>query len=236
MATVVFETTAPKDFKPGNRTETKPAGQSGQLLSTCLAEILAPRPESARLSLNDVITQTQGRGLYLMMMVLCLPFVGPLPLLGASTPLGAIICLLAARLALDYPPQLPAFIGERKLPAMNAPWLAKGGVRLMRWLERHIRPRGSGWMAWRTVRSFNAALIAWLAFLLALPLPIPGTNLLPAQAIMILAACMLQGDGRIVWFGYLSAALANAYFAAWGVAFWFFPGQYEAWLQTFFAR
>lgn len=202
-----------------------------KLLSQSLAEILALQAENERLSLNDIVERTQGRGLYLLIVLLCLPFVAPLPIAGASTPLGAMILLISGRFALGLPNRLPDFVGRRKIPALKARWFTHGSVSVLRWVERWVKPRGSGWMEWRSVQCLNASLIAWMALLLALPLPIPATNMLPAQAIVILTACMMEDDGRVIWLGYFYALLTTAYFALWGVAFFFFPRHYKAMLH-----
>jgi hypothetical protein len=89
-------------------------------LSESLAEMLAERPGGERWAMNDLLEHTEGRGLYLIMVLLCLPFVAPLPIAGASTPLGAVILLLSGRMAFGLPPGLPSFIGRLKIPAIRA--------------------------------------------------------------------------------------------------------------------
>jgi hypothetical protein len=202
-------------------------------LSESLAELLVARADGERLVVNDLLERTGGRGLYLIMVLLCLPFVAPLPIFGVSLPLGTILLFLSGRLALGLPPSLPGGIGKLRIPAIAIPRLAGGGVRTLRWVEKWVKPRGSEWMEWRAVRCFNASLIAWMAFLLALPLPVPASNMLPAQAIVILTACMMEDDGRVIWFGYFYTALTTAYFALWGVAFFFFPRHYKEMLHWF---
>lgn len=203
-------------------------------LSESLTEILAAQTEGNRPVMNDLLERTEGRGLYLIMVLLCLPFIAPLPIVGVSTLLGVVIMFLSGRLALGLPPHLPGFIGHRKIPAIGDTRFAVGGVRILRWVERWVKPRGTEWMEWRAVRSLNAALIVWLAFLLALPLPFPCTNMLPAQAIVILTACMMEEDGRVIWLGYIYTVLVTAYFTLWGVAFFFFPRHYKEMLHWFY--
>ena len=65
----------------------------------------------------------------------------------------------------------------------------------------------------------RALLIALLAFLLALPLPSAPffpTNGLPAYAIILLAAAMMEDDGVLVWFGYALALATIVFFASIG--------------------
>ena len=202
-------------------------------LSASLEEILAGDASNTRPTMNALLERTEGRGLYLMMMVLCLPFVAPLPIAGASTPLGAVIAWLAVRLALGLPPQLPKIIGARRLPSDRFPKVIRGGVRLLRFIEKWIRPRRTGWLSWRAVRTSNALLVALMAVLLALPLPIPATNLLPANAIVVLAASMMEEDGLLIWLGYAVAAITAAYFTALVILVFFFPEYYRHLLGLF---
>jgi hypothetical protein len=195
-------------------------------LSLSLEAMLVRPCEVERPTMNELLEQTEGRGLYLMMIVLCLPFVAPLPIAGASTPLGTVIVILAARLALGLPPRLPRCIGARRLPSDRFPKVVRGGVRLLRFIERWIKPRGTGWLGWRAARTGNALLLAFMAFLLALPLPIPATNLLPADAIVLVAASMMEEDGRFIWVGYAVSLLTMVYFTGLGIVIIFFP-QYQ---------
>ncbi len=104
-------------------------------LSESLAEVLSSHAWNTRPSMNELLERTEGRGIFLVMIILCLPFVAPLPIAGVSTPLGIVIGWLAARLALQLPPGLPDIIGRRLLPSDRFPKFIRGGVKLLRsWL------------------------------------------------------------------------------------------------------
>jgi hypothetical protein len=182
-----------------------------QPLSKELAAIVAEHGAPGSVSLNHLLVRTQGRALYLVIMILCLPFVVPVSIPGLSTVLGTIIALLALRLALGQEPRLPRFLGERKLPVAR---ILKASIRFLRLIERVIRPRRTRWLTWRSARFFNSMVIIFLAFLLALPLPAPPfffTNSLPSYAIILLAASMMEEDGVLIWAAY-ALVLANIIF------------------------
>ena len=198
-------------------------------LSQSLARILNEHPPGDGINMNFLLARTEGRGLYLLMILLCLPFAPLLSPPGLSLLLGGVVLVLALALAINAKPALPGFIGARPLPPQLHTSLAEllaaspgasphgGGARQMllrmgvsflRFLERWVRPRRTRWMAWRLSRLVNALLIALMAFLLALPLPSAPffpTNGLPAYAIMVLAASMMEEDGVLIWFGYAFA-------------------------------
>src|SRR6185503_5123696 len=67
------------------------------------------------LTANRVIEGTDGRGLYLVLIIFSLPFVAWVSVPGMSTVLGAMIGILALRLALGKRPRLPKFLGDRVL-------------------------------------------------------------------------------------------------------------------------
>lgn len=183
-------------------------------LSQSLARILESRGEGQPLTANLLIERTQGRGLYLVMIILCLPFTVPVSVPGLSTILGGVIAIIAARMAVGKKPHLPRSLGERQLPAAIQKRIVGGSVRLLRWLEKLVRPRRTRWLAWRAARFVNALLIVFLALLLALPIPpiIPFTNSFPGYAIIFLSMSMMEEDGVMIWIGYAMAIATVIYF------------------------
>ncbi len=183
-------------------------------LSVSLEQILEHQSARERLTLNALLDKTEGRGLYLVMVLLCLPFVTVNPLPGASVVFGIVIMFMSARLAFELPPRLPKFIGNRELPPKAMKAVLRGSVRVLRLLERMVKPRDSAWMSWQATRSINALLICFMAFLLALPLPPipPLTNTLPGLAIVLLAVSMMEEDGVMIWVGYAVSVGTTVYF------------------------
>ncbi len=182
-------------------------------LSERLSAILGDSSAAPGLTINQVIAQTEGRGIYLVIIVLSLPFISPIPLIGLSSILGPVIAFLALRLALGRSAWVPRTLGERPLPPGLRQFIGGGGVKSLRWIERFIRPRRSAWMNWRATRIAHCSLIASMALLLALPLPIPFTNSLPTLTVIVMAASMMEADGVTVFVGYALALGTLAYFA-----------------------
>ena len=185
-----------------------------QPLSENLQDLLRKDPALGHITLNRLLDKTGGRGLYLVMILLNLPFLVPVPLPGVSVVFGLVCLFLSVRLAFDLPPRLPRFVGERELPGEKMRIVLVASVRILKFLEKYVRPRRTQWMTWRTARFGNAALLAFLSFLLALPIPPvpPLTNLLPGYSIVLLAVAMMEEDGVIIWLGYGMSILTTAYF------------------------
>jgi hypothetical protein len=183
----------------------------GETLSQELARLVESAPADQPLTLNRLLRDTGGRGLFLVVILLSLPFITPIPLPGVSTVLGLVIGVLAVRLAVELPPSLPPSLGDRSLDAGASRKVLAASVKLLRLIERLAKPRRSAWLGWRAVRFFNAGLMALMAFLLMLPFPPfpPFTNSLPAWSLIVLAASMMEEDGALIWAGYvLSVATA----------------------------
>lgn len=182
-------------------------------LSQELSELLDRVRPDERLSLNDVFLATDGRGLFLFIILLCLPFVTPVSIPGVSNVFGVILGLLGLRLALGLAPCLPPFIGGRPLPP-GFQKVLRASTKVVRFLERWARPRRDAWLSWPVARFANGMLLTLMAILLALPLPplVPFTNTLPAYAILFLALSIMEEDGLLIWLAYALSAATCGYF------------------------
>jgi hypothetical protein len=176
-------------------------------LSQDLEQVLADEGALDWLTINELIRQTEGRGIYLVMILLSLPFITPLPLPGLSNLLGVVMLILGIRLALGREPRLPRLLGDRPLQARRFQRVVRGSVRVVRFVEKCVRPRRSFWLRWKPVRIGNAMLLAFMGFVLALPIPpiVLFSNALPSYAIILTAASMMEEDGVMIWFGYAVA-------------------------------
>ncbi|HWL17697.1 MAG TPA: exopolysaccharide biosynthesis protein [Opitutus sp.] len=173
--------------------------------------------EVETVTLREAMAVLKGRGYVLLVMLLALPFSTPIPLPGLSTPFGFIIALIGVRLALGKKPWLPAKLLDTRLPPKLFAKVFAAARTILRGFEYFLRPR----LLWLTrpgpLAQVHAIPIVLCAVLLLLPLPIPFSNLLPAFAILLLAAGLLENDGLFILVGYVAAVLAHAYFVLVGV-------------------
>lgn len=165
-------------------------------------------------TVRELIVTLQGRAYDFLLLLLALPFLVPVPLLGLSTPFGAVIAVIAARLMLGQRPWLPAKLLDTRLPPKFFPMMLAGARRILRAFELFLRPR-LPWLVAAPLPQLHAFIIFVAAVLLLLPLP-PGTNFPPAACIVIMAAGLLERDGLFVLLGYVTFALNMVFFALFG--------------------
>lgn len=186
-------------------------------LSEELAD-LRTRVADRSVTIREVLQALRGRAYMLLVILLSLPFLLPLPIPGLSTPFGLAIILICFRLALGQRPWLPKSIQRRRLPAGLIPRILDLAARIIRWLERILKPRWLVLTEHALIRQLHAVVMVAGACVLLLPLPIPLSNGLPAWSILLLACGQLERDGRAVVLGYVMFALSIAYLWLFGEA------------------
>ncbi len=167
---------------------------------------------------REVLAVLHKRGYTVLLILLAFPFCTPVPLPGVSIPFGVVIAFIGLRLALGQKPWLPARLLDTELPPKFFPRLLGATRRLVRFLEYFLRPRLSGVLRWPVTRHLVGAMILVCGLLMTLPLPLPFSNGLPAMAVLLLAAAMLEEDGYAAVAGGAVFVLALVYFAGvfWG--------------------
>ena len=175
--------------------------------------LLALRFDTQPACLREVVEQLQGRGYALVLILLCLPFLTPIPVPMVSTLFGAAIALIGLRQALGQRPRLPRRMLQMQIPAKWFPRLLKASSRIVRALEWILKPRWQ-WLHNRVVfRRVRAVLILLCGLKLLLPLPVPMSNFFPAATALLLAASELEEDGLIYCVGLLAFVVSTAFFA-----------------------
>lgn len=186
-------------------------------LSVELAELQA-RAGAGPITLREVIHLLGGRAYLLLVLLLSLPFITPLPLPGLSVPFGLAIALISLRLSLGQKPWLSKNLQRKQLPAGFIAKVFRVAEKVLRFLEKFLRPRMTFLTDTSLLRQLHALLMLVAALALLLPLPIPFTNSFPAWTILLVAAGLLERDGAFVLGGYIVFAAGVVYFVFLGDA------------------
>lgn len=198
--------------------------------------------------IRTLLTEYSGQPLYLstllkhsgeysfgvMITLLTLPFLLPVPLVGISTLLNLASFLLGMQLGLGFhQPWLPRWLTRLHLSSAVSTGLLKNLDCLLHPLERLVRPRLEvlvrNSLSWRLI----GFCVAWCAALSALPLPIPFTNKIPALATLFLAIGMVELDGMLICFGYVTVVLTTVLFAALSSIIWEMLGSWTKLLTDY---
>jgi hypothetical protein len=179
-----------------------------------VADRLAKTLTHRGLTVAQLVYALEGKGHAAIMAVLALPFCFPIQVPGLSTPFGIILIFSGLRIAYGQAPWLPGWLMVREIPKPTAMALLNG----LRWIatpaEKVLHPRWHGLCRHPGLHRMHGLLVAFLAILLALPLPIPFSNLLAAVPILLISLALLEDDGAFLIAGYVAALPCGVFFGA----------------------
>lgn len=158
--------------------------------------------QDKEIKLGTIFEILTGRGYGAMLILLSLPFCIPIPLPGFSTPFGIVLALIGLRVAFAKHLWWPKWILERKFSSERIDHLMDRVMRAVKWLQKFLRPRYSFLVTKPAFHRMHGILVCVLGGLLALPLPIPGSNVVFAFPILCIGLGLLEDDGIAVSLGY----------------------------------
>ncbi len=164
--------------------------------------LILKRSKRAPVTLRMIFTIMSGKGKPLILIFLSLPFCLPIQIPGLSTPFGLVIMFIALRIAFGKRIWLPKSILNKKIPSHFLRKVIDKSTWVLIKLKRIMHPR-LHWVCDHPISHLIHGLcLAILGFFLALPLPIPLTNLIAAWSILIISIGLLEEDGIFVLVGY----------------------------------
>jgi len=164
---------------------------------------------------RELLALAGEQGLLLALLVLTVPFLFPVSIPGVSTVFGLVGILISLGVTLNRVPWLPERLLDRAIATEKlVPAIGKGADAFHR-IDRFSHPRLHRLTDGRTVNRLNGLGLLAGNVLLLFPLSfVPFSNTLPAVAVLLLAAGMLQRDGLLILFGYLFLLATVVYFGA----------------------
>ena len=175
------------------------------------------KSEPNGLTLEQLIDLFKNRSHPLIILFLSLPFVQPLPLFGLSSILGGVIFLSGLLMVLQAKPWVPVRFQQKIIQKSLVQSCTSTLIKVLNRTEKYIKPRFTFLSTSLPAKIFNGLLIMLFAFLLALPLPIPFTNSVPAYFLVMNAVGCLEEDGLLIGLSYLVAIAGIIFFITLGV-------------------
>jgi hypothetical protein len=161
--------------------------------------------------LQDILDIFGADGHYVLILFFILPFLQPIPLFGLSTPFGLLIAAISIFAYRRKPAWIPARWADRSLKGSTVKRIAEGSERIFEKLGFLLHPRLKYFFQ-GPFRFINVSLLVLNAVLLALPLPIPFSNSLPAWMILFQTLAHLEEDGAFILASYVQTVLCLVYF------------------------
>jgi hypothetical protein len=169
------------------------------------------------LFIAEILRILSGKGRSLILILLSIPFCQPIQIPGLSTPFGLAIAFIGLRIVFGKRIWLPKKLLEKKIPILTFEKIMDKTLALVRKIKPWIHPR----LTWMCHSPFmergNGLIIFILGIFLALPLPIPLSNLTAAWSIFLVALGGLEDDGVFVLIGYLLSLLTVMFFLLMGL-------------------
>ncbi|UYL08271.1 exopolysaccharide biosynthesis protein [Bdellovibrio sp. SKB1291214] len=166
------------------------------------------------LSLKKVFNLLGEEGHGMILLILCLPYLFPIPVPGLSTISGMLIILVSFFLFLRRPPWLPQRWENVKISANTIIKTSTYAEKVWTYVAKIVRKRMMFFHDMPVFRLLNFLVLAVNAVLLALPLPIPFSNTVPAISIVLCAIGYLEKDGLFTLFSYAWCAVVASFFTS----------------------
>lgn len=173
---------------------------------------LLQKANEGPLSIGDILKTLSGNGRLLILILLSLPFCQPLQIPGFSTPFGLAIAFVGLRMAFWKKIWLPQRILSVQIPYATLKQITDKTLNLDKKFKSWIYPRWFWITHYPFKRIVNGIIICVLGIFLALPLPIPLSNLTAGWAILFISLGLLYDDGVLVLCGYFISLLTIGFF------------------------
>jgi len=166
-----------------------------------------------KITLGDLIIRLEERATLVLLALFALPFITPIPTAGLSMPFGFAAAVIGLGILLDRQPPWPDRLLQVNLPAGLVGRLISAGSRIWGLVDRLMRPRLAWMVTAKPCRRLHGFAALTSGILLALPLPIPFSNALPAITLLVLAAGLLQRDGLALMAAQVGFLVTLCFFA-----------------------
>lgn len=202
-------------------------GKKNSLATQLNALLLLAKDED--ITLRTVIDTLAGKGQAVIMILFSLPFCQPIQIPGFSTPFGLVLAFIGLRVAFGHRVWFPEVILNKKISYDILKKIASIAIKITNKLRFLTSTRLTWLVQTPALHILHGLTITLLAILLALPLPIPFSNLFAAYPILAFGLGLLEDDGVMIIIAYVLSILCLVFFAVVG---WFGKEGLVLLLQT----
>lgn len=187
--------------------EMSPAGVQHEKTSDIVARV-ARENQADTISVGQLVEALSDRSFGVIIILFALPNA----IIPIAWVLGTPILIFAVQLVLGrQKPWVPAFMSRQKISRETFNKIADYVVRYLSMMEKWLKPRWS----WLTSDAAERVIGLWMVFLvLILLVPVPFGNAMPAFAISIIAAGLIEKDGAAILVGSLIGLAGTFYVVA----------------------
>ena len=152
---------------------------------------------------STVLEELKGRGYPALLVLIGLPFCLPIQIPGLSTPFGLFLAFIGLRIAFGKRVHLPNWLLSKQIPYDTLKKIVETMNKGLVWGRHLLRPRLVMLVQHSWLHCCHGLFVTMLSLILALPLPIPFTNLLTAIPIVLIGLSLLEDDGVVLILAYL---------------------------------
>jgi hypothetical protein len=154
------------------------------------------------LVIQEILTILAKQGKLLMILLLTFPFCQPIQIPGFSTPFGLTIAFIALCIGMQRPVWLPRSISNYRVSQKILVKIIDVATLCLQKIRKWIHPRIQWVLCYKAVNTASMVVVSLLGLCLALPLPIPFSNLIAAWGIFFIVLGSLEKDGLFILVGY----------------------------------
>jgi hypothetical protein len=162
---------------------------------------------SKEIKVKQIMEALEGKGYPALLVLFSLPCSFPVQIPGFSTPFGIFLAFLGFRIAFLKHMWWPKWVLERKFSSAHTLTVVKKTKKAVIFMQKVVKPRLTYLVTTPILARINGFVIFILALFLALPLPIPLSNLLSAIPILAISLGILEEDGVMILIGYALSIL-----------------------------
>lgn len=170
-------------------------------------EFILEKLDSRIWTIQELFYVLKGKGYPFLIILLSLPFCQPIQIPGFSTPFGIILVFIGLRIIFGRRIWWPQWILKKEISTKVLKTIVQNSLRFFLFLRPLLHARWS-WLCESRLYLLHGSFVILMGAYLALPLPIPFSNILAAWALFLFGLGMIEEDGLFVCVGYFLGFVA----------------------------